>query len=341
MKPQFSITLASIIIPLAFVSNSHAASEEWTLEMNDSCNSFKLELPLPAVDATCDLDDRSGNPSNWFNPFETCSLDFDMIGLPSLGDIAAGVAGAVCDAVKEVKDQTLDKVLDEINSEIPNDLWDEINGEVDLNDKLTGGSKGDNSWTNPDVAQPDVGKDNCYTTDAKGSTIIVPCDIAKPKAKDPNACYVKSGSYGSPFAPIPCNRFSQEREICIARWEQDDVTGQIKPILSPCTSSLRASLSEACTDSKGNTNYCREWTSTPTQHERQCSFERKLGQGDTETYIASCYGVEKACYGHLNGLFQAAQCQQFHDFFFQNPNSQGVFDDFWSHVRHNRKSIDS
>ncbi|EHD1698135.1 MULTISPECIES: hypothetical protein [Vibrio] len=324
-----------LIVWLAFgLSNgqANAEGEAWTLELNDTCDSFRLELPLPAINASCNLDTRSGNPSKWFNPLETCSLDFDMIGLPTMGDIAAGVAGSVCEAIKDVKDQTIDKIIDDVNASIPDNIGGNQNG--------NNSNGNDNSWQKPDVAQPEEGSNHCYTTDASGSTIVVPCDIAKPQTTDLNKCYVKSNNYSNPFTPIQCNRFSEEKEICIERYEMDHESRELYPILAQCTTALKAIQAEACENENEKITYCRDLGRTPTQTDRQCRFYRELDNGRVESYIADCYGVEKACYGHLNGLFQAATCQQFHDQFFRNNNVQGVFDDFWSFNRNNRESID-
>lgn len=330
-----TVTLTTLLAFASSMTNASDMEESWTLELDDSCNKFTLELPLPALNATCDLDKESGNPSKWFNPFETCALEFDMIGLPSLGDIAAGISGQICDAIKEVKSNTIDEVISDINQAIPDDIYGDINGEYDFTDDLTkgagdattGGSSGGGSWTDNNEAQPDQDTNRCYTTDTSGSTITVPCDISQPNPNSQNACYLKSDEYGSPFSPVACSRFSFDDEICIARWEADSNSNIKMPVLSQCTAALRASESEACSDENGNKFYCRE-KDQPTQNDRLCRFTGEDGDGRNYTYYDSCYKVEKACYGHINGLFQAAQCQMFHDDYYRQNST--VYDDFWS-----------
>ena len=334
MMRTLTLSMSTLAIAIATAGFSKKANaESWTLELSQSCDSFTLELPLPALDASCDLDTRSGNPSNWFNPFETCSLDFDMIGLPSLGDIAAGVAGQVCNLVKDVKNQTIDKVLDEVNSKIPDNLYDDITGELDLTGGSSGGGAngggsngGGSSWSDNDVAQPDQDNETCYTTDTNGITITVPCDISRDSPEHPNACYIKSSSYANPFSPLECARYTPDEEICIADWIRNRETGQLEPQLSQCTSALRQTNAEACSTSSGEISYCRDLNSEPTQNDRLCLI---ASDSDSGTTTGSCYQIDKTCYGHYNGVFQAASCSLFHDNFF-NQELQGSYDDFWS-----------
>ncbi|MDN3661096.1 hypothetical protein [Vibrio agarivorans] len=326
-----TLTLSLSSIALALVTSGFStkpnAAETWTLELSQSCDSFTLELPLPALDASCDLDTRSGNPSNWFNPFETCSLDFDMIGLPTMGDIAAGIAGQVCDLVKDVKSQTIDKVLDEINATIPDDIFDDITGELDLNGSSGSSGGTDTSWRDNDVAQPDQDNQTCYTSDVNGSTITVPCDIAQSDPNNANACYFKSTSYSNPFTSTECSRYTQESEICIADWVRNNETGQLEPQLSQCTTALRQTNAEACSTSSGGISYCRDLNQEPSQMQRLCSIANEYG-----STTGSCYQIDKTCYGHFNGVFQAASCSLFHDNYF-NQQAQGSYDDFWSNIR--------
>ncbi|MEI8659443.1 hypothetical protein [Vibrio sp. Hal054] len=107
-----------------------AMEESWTLQMSDKCDTVTLSLPLPALDMGCNTDTSSGNPSSWFNPFETCELNFDMIGLPSIADIKAGLAGAVCDKIQEVKASTIDGLIDEVNQSIDS-VEDGVNDDID------------------------------------------------------------------------------------------------------------------------------------------------------------------------------------------------------------------
>ncbi|CCO46829.1 exported hypothetical protein [Vibrio nigripulchritudo SOn1] len=303
-----------ILVLLVFLSNlsaTQAMEEKWTLKINNVCDRVSVNLPLPSLDYECNLDNKSGNPSNWFNPFETCEIGFDMIGLPSIGDIMAGVSGAICEEIQDVKEKTIDDLIDDINEQIPENLTDDVNIGVDLNEKLD--SIGD--WRDDNNAQPDQEHQICYTTNHNGQRIAVPCDIAQ-NPSDLNKCYFKSGNYSSPFTPVECGRYTKESEQCIARWERDNETGIRYPVISSCTAELRSLQQEACTIN-GQTNYCTEMAlrQTITQNERVCSIydrESKTRQN------VPCSTIEKACYGHLNGSFQAASCLTFHNQLFNN-----------------------
>ncbi|MCC2524937.1 hypothetical protein [Vibrio coralliilyticus] len=316
---------SSALLFLSLINSPASAMEEkWSLEVDNICDSVTVSLPLPALDMSCDLDSRSGNPSKWFNPYETCELSFDMIGLPSLGDIAAGLAGAVCHEIQEVKSQTVDELIDQINEQIPDSITDDITADLNLNDQLNNSNAGSNQdWRNNDVAQPSVGTDICYTTDTKGSTITVPCDIAS-NPTSLNNCYVKTTSHSNPFQPLECSRFNKEKEVCIVGWRTDRSTGKNVPILDGCNSQLRTSNAEACSVN-GETNYCTHFGAAEnlTQNERLCSTYSN--SSDSSTTVA-CSTIEKSCYGHLNGSFQAASCLQFHDQYFSNKDPYSNYD---------------
>ncbi|MGD8116828.1 hypothetical protein [Vibrio sp. TRT 29B02] len=308
-----------ILLGLVFLSNLSTAiamDEKWTLEINNVCDKISIKLPLPSLDYECDLDDKSGNPSNWFNPFETCELSFDMIGLPSISDITAGLSGAICEEIQEVKDKTIDELIDDVNEQIPDNLTDEVNLGLDLNDeldKIKNDVGDDYNWRDDVMAQPDQSNQTCYTTDPAGKRIAVPCEIAK-NPSDLNKCYIKSNNYSSPFEPIECGRYTKQSEQCIVRWEREEGTNVRYPVIGACTAELRSLQQEACTVN-GKTNYCTELSLAQkiTQNERICS----VYEGGSRKNVP-CSTIEKACYGHLNGNFQAASCLTFHNQLFNN-----------------------
>lgn len=297
-------------------STGKETEESWTLELSEKCNTVKLKLPLPALNMSCDLDTKSGNPSKWHNPFETCELEFDMIGLPSLQDIATGMAGQVCKEVKTIKSQTIDVLIDEINAEIPDNLGEEISGQLNLNEEL---NEKIEDWSSSGEAQPSIADETCYTTDTSGGTITVPCSIANNTSANGDQCYFKSNNYNTPFTETQCSRYNMQQEQCIVEWKIDSLSGQQVPVLGSCTSTLRATQSEACKEN-GIIGYCRDVTTTTaiTQNIRQCG-----GSGGN---TVACSDLPKSCYGHLNGTFQAADCAVFHDQYFHNP--QGSIHEF-------------
>ena len=152
----------------------------WSIEPTRSCNTFTISLPSPTLDIGCNLDNDSGNPSTWFNPLASCDLNFDMIGLPTLGDIAAGLTGAICGEIKALKEKTIDQVIDEINNQIPDQIFDDINLGGNVNDRLNSGTGSDgtpippsvgNGGTQPTPTPTPTEPELCYTRDSSGNTI--------------------------------------------------------------------------------------------------------------------------------------------------------------------------
>ena len=309
--------LPALLAVIASASTPIAAMEEnWTLELDSVCDQAKLQLPLPALDMSCDLDKTSGNPSKWFNPYETCEFSFDMIGLPSLGDILGGISGKICEEIKEIKDQTIDDLIDEVNEQIPDNITDDLDWGLDLNEE--GGL--DSDWRDDPNAKPDSDNGTCYTHDFEGNTITVPCDIAE-SGSNLNQCYFKSNSYSNPFTEVECGRYTVSDEICITGWSKNDY-GESIPSLGKCTSSLRIQKAEACyvkniedVQGLGGVNYCSELTKPVSQNDRICQT-----YSNNETKLEECITIEKFCYGHLNGNFQANSCRKFHDQFFSKTN---------------------
>ncbi|MCG9578602.1 hypothetical protein L1D14_20500 [Vibrio tubiashii] len=301
--------ISSLFICLSMVLTQQATAmeEKWSLKMDEVCNQYTLSLPLPALDMSCDLDTKSGNPSKWFNPYETCELSFDMIGLPSMGDIMGGIAGRVCEEVKKVKDKTVDDLIDQVNEKIPDNITKDINFGKDLNKELNKANTGSN-WRDSVNANPEYNQSTktCYTNDFEGNTITVPCDIAS-NANNKNQCYFKSTNVTNPFNPVNCDRYTVNQETCIVRWEEG-LYGQKEPVIGNCTSALRAQSAEACKEN-GVVNYCTKMETKVTQNQRLCRVRSTDGNSSYEP----CINIERQCFGHLNGNFQAASCKAFHD----------------------------
>lgn len=314
---------AIIMTALTPPSLAHAAmNESWTLELDKVCDQARLQLPLPALDMSCDLDKTSGNPSKWFNPYETCELSFDMIGLPSIGDIAGGIAGQICEEVNEVKDKTIDDLIDEVNERIPDNVIDDIQWDKDINKEIGDRNNSDSDWRDGGNADPKNDDGMCYTQDMDGNAITVPCDITR-DANDLNQCYFKTDSYSKPFDPVECSRYTIPYERCIVRWSENEY-GESIPEIGNCDSGLRSQKAEACyikTPSEfdiynpDNIQYCRDRSEPIQQSDRLCS----VNDGSTTSYVP-CITIELPCYGHLDGVFQATSCRTLHNQFFNKTS---------------------
>lgn len=192
-KTASTVLLTTILL---CPTTSHA---KFTLKSNGNgaCKA-QVTLKLPSIDMSCSTDERSGNPSSWFNPNAACNLSFDLIGLPSLSDITAGLTAEACAAIDVIKNETYDKVVSNLNSKIPDNLYDEIKGNADLtsaskdiakdvmNDlneiiasNQTGStSEADNKPTmesiNDDI-KDSFGQEICFTTDDAGEMLGINC----------------------------------------------------------------------------------------------------------------------------------------------------------------------
>lgn len=300
-----------IVAPMAISSEeADKPMEKWSITPNTRCEAAKFKLPLPALDLECDLDSRSGNPSKWFNPMATCELSFDLIGLPSIGDVMGGISGAVCDAVKTIKDKTIDGIIDDINQKIPDDLTGDISGDLNVSDMVndyingTGNSGGSSGGSQPET---------CYITDSTGTTIQAPCSLTKDRGQDVNQCYLRAnGSTTSGnFSPIACDRPTPESEICILSYKQIEYNEFI-PVLGSCASAT-TKIDNACYGFNGKVVECGQLQEPVTQYNRICRLPNDDPTSGTPYVNGQCIEVEKYCFGHINGQFQANECRVFTD----------------------------
>lgn len=316
------ILVAGMLISPTLTYADSEETAEWTLDAEVSCSKIKVSLPLPELDATCDLDKSSGNPSKWFNPLATCELDFDMIGLPSLGDIMGGIAGSVCNAIKEVKSKTIDQAINEINQDIPNNLFENINRSINVNDEVRDSLESSGSSNSSGSSTPD--SNLCYTNDLHGNTITVPCDITDPLAQNPDQCYLANGTNFDNLTPVNCSRPTVNQEQCVTGYERDEY-GRIKhyadgvpiPITGSCGNTSLSARTNACLQSVNNQGSsstrivsCEEISQPITQATRLCEGTRLNDSGSFDQ-VQRCLDVELACYGHMDGVFKAAQCRDF------------------------------
>ncbi|MBY7854229.1 hypothetical protein KW429_11035 [Vibrio fluvialis] len=312
--------------------------EEWSLNVKTTCQAAKLSLPMPELNATCNLDRTSGNPSKWFNPLATCELDFDMIGLPSLGDIMTNTAGSVCAAIKEVKSHTVDQAIDEANKKLEDNGVDDIEGSLDLNDWVKD-ELGDSSNGGNTPSSGDQTSNICYSKDLSGNTVTVPCDITQTTANNPNQCYLKTGSaMDFTYSPVACDRPTVDYEMCVTGYVKDD-QGRIKtyadgvpiPETGLCGKTTLASRKNSCIQTiKANGGSstriveCSRMTEPVTQLNRMCTGTTTDNSGGY-TSVDRCIEVDATCYGHKGGMFQAAQCRDFTTAYLygqQNNNTQ-------------------
>lgn len=300
----------------------------WSIEPTRSCNTFTVSLPSPTLDIGCNLDNDSGNPSTWFNPLASCDLNFDMIGLPTLGDIAAGLTGAICGEIQELKEKTIDQVISEINNQIPDQIFDNINLGGNVNDRLNSGTGSDgtptppsvgNGGTEPTPTEPEL----CYTRDSSGNTITVPCEIAEVESPYDNVCYRKDSAMSNDWNVTACDRPIPEFEYCVTGYQykdrDDDNFGsrEIKywpnsnvPMVETdlCGNvSASSNLGNACVYKSGMAE-CSRITDNPTQHQRACSVTN-TSTGFSETDVSACINVEQTCYGFIGGVFKADSCK--------------------------------
>ncbi|MDE5179002.1 hypothetical protein [Vibrio fluvialis] len=306
--------------------------EEWSLDVKTTCKTMKLSLPMPELNATCDLDKTSGNPSKWFNPLATCELEFDMIGLPSLGDIMSKAAGSVCNAIKGVKEHTVDQAIDEANKKLENNGVSDIDASVDLNDwvedKITDNSNSSTSGDNTSSTGNQTSGSNsniCYTKDLLGNTVTVPCDITETTATNSNQCYLKTGSAMEfSYSPVACDRPTINYETCVTGYSKDE-QGRVRtysdgvpiPETGSCGNTVLASRNNACiqtTKVNGISGTriveCNRLSEPVTQINRMCSGSTTDSSGGY-TNVNRCIEVDETCYGHKGGMFQAAQCRDF------------------------------
>lgn len=291
-----------------FLTVFSSTSSAWSISRPNSCNSATLNLSLPAIDLTCDLDEDSGNPSQWLNPYATCSLEFDMIGLPSLADLAGGVAGQVCDAIQTVKDQTIDVLIDEINNQIPDVIGDDVDLGIDLGDTASGVVS---DILNPSVETTETADENglCYISIPNGSTVTYPCDMLSNTSTVPNTCYLYDESDHNSYERVECDRFNVSREVCATTWIDRYVDGVffkepstyncIEANEDPFTSNLTV-----CYDDDGYAVKCSSLTNV-SNDERMC-YKGNGSQG-----ICSQINQEQLCYGHKDGAFQVLACKEF------------------------------
>ncbi|ELP5729345.1 hypothetical protein QTV44_002612 [Vibrio vulnificus] len=304
-----------MVTPVAISSESHDGHmTTWKITPSNRCESATFQLPLPALDLECDLDSRSGNPSKWFNPMATCELSFDLIGLPSIGDIMGGISGAVCDAVKTIKDKTIDKVIDDINQKIPDDLTGNIGGNIDMsdivNDYINGsGSSGGTIGGSSGGSRPET----CYITDSTGATIQAPCSLTNDRGQDVNQCYLRAdgGTTTGNFTPIACDRPTPESEICILKYEQLG-QNEFVPVLGNCAGATQK-IDNACYGFNEQIVECGQLQEPATQYNRICRLPNNDPSAGATYVNGQCIEVEKSCFGHINGQFQANECRIFTD----------------------------
>lgn len=115
---------------------SFQTQAKMTLSSKKNMCKASVSFSLPSLDISCDADPRSGNPSNWINPNTQCDMTFDLLQLPSIGDITAKISGQVCSALNQIKEMTYDEALNKIQEQIPDNLTDSLNLDVDLSDAL-------------------------------------------------------------------------------------------------------------------------------------------------------------------------------------------------------------
>ncbi len=326
----FSTLLIGNVVAQEETETKPPKTENWSIEPSRSCNSIIVTLPSPALDIGCDLDKDSGNPSSWFNPMASCSMEFDLIGLPTLGDVAAGLVGQVCSELNKVKDVTIDKVIDDINNQVPDSILDDIDINGDINDALN-----DGQGTTGQPKPPTQGGDMCFTKDATGKTLTVPCSIADLQAPTPNSCYLNEGNItNAKWRPIACNRPTVDYEICVDGYEKRQGVIVRYPDGVPVPTTAKCSdiptekrIDNACKD-KGRTVECSRASEPETQYNRLCAYNN-MGTGYPSPQQNACINVDETCYGHLNGIFKAASCREHTENYYRitqqsTPPSSGV-----------------
>lgn len=127
----------TIALTIYLSLNANSALAAMTLSSKNSICKANVSFTLPSVNIACNADPRSGNPSNWINPNTQCNMSFEMLSLPSLGDIAGGISGQICSALNGLKELTYDKALDSLQAKLPKDITDALDMNVDLNDTLS------------------------------------------------------------------------------------------------------------------------------------------------------------------------------------------------------------
>lgn len=124
-----------LLLIICLYSNHTLAA--FALESRGNSCQLKTSISLPSLDLSCDADTRSGNASSWLNPNSMCDMSFEMLNLPSLGDLTAGVTAKVCTALKGLKAMTYDQAIKKINSEVPDDVLGGLDLNLDLNEKVS------------------------------------------------------------------------------------------------------------------------------------------------------------------------------------------------------------
>lgn len=318
MKIKMALIVALFSTSYAFAEKSEP-QKTWAISPSNSCDSLTITLPSPAIDYECDIDTTSGNPSTWFNPMASCNMDFDLIGLPTLGDIAAGLTGQVCSELNAIKDKTIDDLFGDDDS---------------------GGNGGNgNGLPNPDPIPTEPEDEMCYTQDSTGKNIIVPCSITDSEPSSPDTCYLKEGdAFSDEWRKIKCSRPTVDYEMCVIGYETDDETKQIKrypdgtpiPIVESCKSlPANMNLGSACyvsgssIDNTGKRAVeCGRIDGPVSQYNRMCEQTTKSLSGQSKIESVNCIEVDETCYGHLNGVFKAASCSVHTDNFYkQLPES--------------------
>ena len=296
--------LMTTILLTSFTANVNA----WTIGRPNSCDKVTVKLELPALDLSCDLDDESGNPSKWLNPYATCSLEFDMIGLPSLSDLAGGLAGQVCDAIKAVKDQTIDVLIDQINEVIPDELGEGGDFNLDLGQEAGDKIKSAFTPTSNDQinAIPDA-NGLCYISVPNGQTVTYPCDMLEKTSTVPNTCYLYDENDHNSYERVSCDRYNVAKEACITDWVEDnDHRNSFNPVIQSCAQKNINPLTSpkaACYEN-GKAIECSKMSNV-TRNERMCY------NGDGSTTACSNVDQTQQCYGHKDGAFQVLACKEF------------------------------
>ncbi|MGN2715578.1 hypothetical protein ACTFQF_00100 [Aliivibrio fischeri] len=348
-----SLLYAALLFSSNIYANDKEPSELWSINPSNSCDSLTVTLPSPAIDYECDIDTTSGNPSTWFNPMASCSMDFDLIGLPSLGDIAAGLTGQVCSELNKIKDETIGDILGDINNQVPDNIFDGSIGSG-------GNSNNGNGLPNPNPIPTDPKDEMCYTQDSQGKNIIVPCSITDSKPSSPDTCYLKDGdALSDEWRKVKCSRPTVDYEMCVIGYEKEKGSNQIKrysdgtpvPIVQSCKNlPSNSNLGSACYVNKPTLNQpdnkrpeeCGRSGDDVTQYNRMCQMTTTTMTGQLTTEYMNCIEVDETCYGHLNKIFKAAACSVHTENFYSqssqndnstqrnNPSSQGrEIDDSW------------
>ncbi|MBF4437035.1 hypothetical protein ERJ77_21615 [Vibrio anguillarum] len=230
----------------------------------------------------------------------------------------------MCSKLKEVKQKTIDQVINEINTEMPDKIFEDISGKIDLNKPTSPSGNGTSTPSTPPNSNGETQSKMCYTRDAAGKTITVPCDIAEATGT-PDQCYLREGNVlTGDFKPVACSRPTIDNERCVIGYQKDKYgrvltysDGVAIPIIDSCGVINIKTRNNACLQtvtSNGSTTQravsCSVLSEPVTQYNRMCSGTKQNSTGNLDN-VKLCIDVDLACYGHMNGIFKTAQCRDF------------------------------